>query len=107
MFHMRQKAKAKKYLRTELALLFLVALTSLSIYLLYSIEIPQKITGVGMTLIEGGLGQVNSPVLGTIERWLLEEGGHAKAGDPVVEIRHIHHQDRLEVIRAKKDLELV
>lgn len=47
---------------------------------------PQKIPGLGFIVLHGDLKQILSPVSGTIEKWLKEEGDEVNANEDVVMI---------------------
>jgi hypothetical protein len=81
---------ARRFLpRLILLLLALVAI----ILFCASFRIPQKVPGVGLLLLKGGLKQVLSPATGTIESFVKEEGDVIKLGDIIAYIRDHADQD--------------
>jgi hypothetical protein len=80
---------------------FLIMTTGMMVFLaLYTY--PQQIRGLGFLVLHGDLKQILSPVSGTIEEWLKEEGDAVKAQEDVVAI--LSNDDRnIKRVSSKVD----
>lgn len=84
-------------------LVFFVALAVLVLLFCAFYRYPQKVHGIGLLLQKGHLKQMLSPVSGTMEAWLLEEGDFVKLNQDVAIIRDHEHEERTSVVKAKVD----
>jgi hypothetical protein len=77
----------------SLAILAFLSFLFLSLVLVH----PETISGVGLLLLKGEIGQILSPKTGTLENWLKEEGDAVKKGEIVA---HLMDYDTNQVVKV-------
>jgi hypothetical protein len=63
-------------------------------------HVPKKIDGLGFILVNGAINQVQSTHSGTVMEWLVEEGDHVNAGDPIAKVALVADPKIMDVVRA-------
>lgn len=78
---------AKNYIAPWPACLLLLLVLSSAFIFLSLFSWPETISGLGILLLKGEIGQVVSTQDGTVEQWLVEESDAVRAGQAVLLIR--------------------
>lgn len=90
------KIKANIRLWWALAIVFVALVGSILLSLI--LVHPEQVSGVGMLLLKGEIGQILSPATGTLEAWLKEEGEQLKKGETVAKLLDYEKQEEIPII---------
>lgn len=89
----------------RLAFFVLALMVACTIVITFTIlyKIPEKIDGVGLILLKGGLKQILSPKNGVVEYYVKEEGDVIQKGEVVAFIKSLDEHETTQPIIAHAD----